>query len=459
MQKNSETTTTPSSGPVLRPYQQRAAEQLAGALEQHGVAVDLSSTGLGKSFHALAVVQKFGAPFAVICRASARHKWQLLVGSFGLAANCLAVDSWQKFTSGRHHQQLVVKQGSGKAAVFAWRPKDPTIVIFDEVQDAGGQDTLNAKLLAACGRSDRVYALGLSATIADSSLKFRALGFLLGWHNWYNFKSWALKYGCRKSPFGYDQIMFDPRQSGWVIPQLREMLKPYGVRVTRDAVAQYLPDETIEIELWDVGSRPTGGPVFEALEALEKKRDEDLERHEDGVPGGIEKLRLWQEAELRKLPVLAEEIRTAVEGGMHCPVFLNFSASIDTLAGMLHDLGPEVYDGRANKAARQVSLDKFQANTLKVLILQVAAGSASIDLHDVLGGAPRMTFIAPTYNAESFLQSLGRAVRFGGRTPVIQRICFADKTAEKRVYAVAQRKADNIREINAGEWDAAAKAA
>jgi superfamily II DNA or RNA helicase len=447
-----------SSGGIieLRPYQIEASGRLADALQSHGVAVDLSDTGLGKTFHALAAVKSFDAPFAVICRASSRHKWEKAVSDFGLAGNCLAVDSWQRFTNGRNHRELVTRQNSGRSASYSWNPEKPTVVIFDEVQDAGGQTSLNSQLLIGIGRSNKTYAICLSATVADSPLKLKALGFLCGLHNLQNFYGWAMDHGCGKSPFGYNQLYFKPRESRWVIPKLRDALAPFGVRVCRDTVSEYLPQETVETELWDVGNRPNSGPVSNALEQLEDTRDEDLARHEDGTPGAVEQMRDRQEAELRRLIPLVAEIKAAVESGMFCPVFLNFTASVDTLSTMLKsekiDVG--IFDGRNHKQ-REIDRDLFMEGKVPVLILQSAAGSASIDLHDTAGGRPRMTFISPTYHAETMIQMLGRAVRFGAKSPVIQRIIFAEGTIEQKVYKVVEGKAKNIRALNDGEWVAA----
>jgi hypothetical protein len=447
------TTSTTLTGQAieLRPYQVEAAGKLADALQNLGVGVDLSDTGLGKTFHALGAVKLVQASFVVVCRASSRNKWQKAVEDFGLASSCLAVDSWQRFTNGRNHRHLVTKQVSGRSAIYSWEPSQPTVVIFDEVQDAGGQTSLNSQLLIGAGRSKSTYPLGLSATIADSPLKLKALGFVCGLHNLQNFYGWAMDHGCGKSPFGYNQLYFKPRESKWVIPKLRDALAPFGVRVCRDQVSEYLPEETVEIELWDVGS-PTK-IVQQALDKLEETRDEDLLRHEDGTPGAVEQMRDRQEAELRRLVPLVAEIKAAVEGGMYCPVFLNFTASVDTLKEMLYaeDIIAGVFDGRSH-VQREIDRAAFMNGNFPVLILQSAAGSASIDLHDTVGGRPRMTFISPTYHAETMIQMLGRAVRFGAKSPVIQRIIFAEGTIEQKVYKTVEGKAKNIRALNDGEW-------
>jgi hypothetical protein len=53
------------------------------------------------------------------------------------------------------------------------------------------------------------------------------------------------------------------------------------------------------------------------------------------------------------------------------------------------------------------------------------------------------------------IQMLGRCVRLEAKTPVRQRIVFAAKTIEERVYTEVAVKCENIRMINDGVWTAA----
>jgi hypothetical protein len=413
----------------------------------------MSDTGLGKTMHSLGAVKLFdGVPFVVICRAVSRHKWEKAVKDFGLEDRCLAVDSYQKFTSGRHHKHLVTKTVA-RGTTYAWHPEKPTIIIFDECQDAGGLKSLNSQLLIGCKQSPMTYTLGLSATVADSPLKLKALGYCTNMHNLKDYYTWCLNNGCSKSPFGYNNLYFRNSSRKEVVTRLHNHLKDYGIRVKRDEVMEFMPEETLEVELWDIGSRPSSGPVHDALEVLEKTRDEDLLRHEDGVPGAVELMRDRQEAELLKLPALAREAAAAVEAGMYVPIFLNFVNSLDALQALLLKEGIHagLFDGRDVKN-RDEMLNDFMAAKLQCIILQSQAGSAAIDLHDTIGGKPRCSFVCPTYHAETMLQMLGRVTRFGAKTPVLQRICFAEGTVEERVYRVAETKCQNIRAINDGEW-------
>jgi len=439
---------------TLREYQKVAAASLAKSLVSKNCAVDLSDTGLGKTMHSLGAVSHFEAtPFIVICRAVSRHKWEKAVSDFGLKDRCLAVDSYQKFTSGRHYKDLVTKT-KARGVTYTWHPKERIIVIFDECQDAGGLTSLNSQLLIGCGSCEDTFPLCLSATVADSPLKLKALGYLTGMHDLKEYYHWCLRNGCAKSPFGYNNLYFKNTHRKEVVGKLHSHLKEFGVRVKREEVMEFMPEETIEVELWDIGSRPKTGVVADALQKLEETRDQDLIRHEDAVPGAVDTMRDRQEAELLKLPALAREIIAATEDGLYVPVFLNFVNSIDTLSRLLMeewDIPPGIFDGR-NTKNRDLDLQAFMEARLQCIILQSQAGSAAIDLHDTIGNRPRMSFICPTYHAETMIQMLGRSTRFGAKSPVMQRICFAEGTIEERVYRVAETKCQNIRAMNDGEW-------
>ena len=406
--------------------------------------------------HSLGTIKKFqGVEFVVICRAVSRHKWEKAVRDFDLQDQCLAVDSYQKFTSGRHHTSLVTKV-KGRGTSYQWHHHDRIIVIFDECQDAGGLTSLNSQLLIGAAECKDIFPLCLSATVADSPLKLKALGYLTGMHDLKGYYHWCLTHGCAKSPFGYNNLYFKNTHRKEVVGKLHSHLKNYGVRVKREEVMEFMPEETIEVELWDTGTRPKTGVVAEALQKLEETREEDLVRHEDAVPGAVDTMRDRQEAELLKLPTLAREIKDAVDAGLYCPVFLNFTNSLDALSNLLSGEGVScgLFDGRDTKG-REKSLQDFMEARSQCIILQSQAGSAAIDLHDIVGEKPRMTFICPTYHAETMIQMLGRSTRFGAKSPVIQRICFAEGTVEERVYKVAETKCQNIRAMNDGEWTSA----
>jgi hypothetical protein len=454
----------------LRPYQDEASDHLARALVENGFALDASATGVGKTFHALAVVEKLEAPqFIVVCRAVARDKWRSTIENVGLADRCVHVDSWDKFRNGSLSQFVVRTKATKKAKpTFSWAPlKHETVVIFDEAQDAGGYRSSNAELLLGAHRSKNAYALCLSASVADSPLRMYAIGFCTGLHTGIDFMNWCRRNGCSKSPFGglyfkkcgqrKSEYPRHPRGCNCgetaVINNMHASIFPrYGVMIDYESIRLQLPPETIAIELWEPGPLPKS--LHHLREAIEKKEEGDRELADQGIAiGGIEHTRERQYAELSKMPDLACQLADDAAAGYWCPVFLGYSGSIDALA-LLLDAASVTYgilDGRDKKRAKKAHAD-FMAGTVQVLITQYQAGSASIDMHDEVGTRPRRSYLSPFPAPEKMLQALGRSFRVNLKSAVQQTIFFAAGTVEENVYKVAHRRTRNIRAMSTGEW-------
>lgn len=447
---------------TLRPYQVRAVDGLMRALDSTLCGLDCSDTGTGKTFTALGTVARYDCEFLVIAKATAVRKWERAVEDCGLSDRCIRVTTLGRLRNGV--SGVCVKQTLGRTSTYAFTPLSPgSILIFDEIQDCGSTDSLNAQVLMGARRRRDIGIIGLSATAIDSPLRMRALGFCLGLHAVHDFYPWCLRNGCGKGPFGmyFKNCECEKRGRGGCSCSRdrhltnihRHIFPSRGVRVRREDVADQMPREDISVELWDVGdSIPRWMRPYHDRIAVSEADDES--RHEDGVPSGVERMRERQRAELMSIPEMASEIAGDVAEGFSVPVFLNFTASIDALVEGLaqRDVASRVYDGR-HVGDRQGHLDSFQRGELRVLICQSQAGSVSVDMHDTIGGHPRRSYVKPCYDSRVMIQTLGRACRLDAKTPVQQRIIFAEGTIEERVYHAAAKGCENIRMVNSGQWE------
>ena len=83
----------------------------------------------------------------------------------------------------------------------------------------------------------------------------------------------------------------------------------------------------------------------------------------------------------------------------------------------------------------------------------IAAGAASVSLHDLNGNYPRHTLVNPSFSAINTLQSLGRCHRANGKTPVIQRFFFANGVGiEERMRQRVSMRLDNLDSLNDGDF-------
>lgn len=453
----------------FRTYQLKAAAQLSEILVNKGFALDASDTGIGKTFTAIATVLEFHPegepkslpPVAVICRASAVTKWRDALTRFKIVPIFLM--SWDKSRSKKNGFFVPVRNRRGKVTGFNLQLKDTTIVIIDEIHAGGAIKSQNAELVIAVKRCPNAIGLGLSATIADTPLKLNAVGFCCGLHTLgSSFWQWCKKNGCGEGPFG--GLYFRVRDRERVLQRLHDVLfvnDPWGIRLRKKDLmdaGQFPLSETF-VETWDVGKPPSWLKSY--LEEIDKDEDDDMERHNWDPHAGILAMRDRQRAELLKVPALIEEIRDKLEEGESVIVFLQFTRTIQVVMSRVRDIPHSIvagrvprYDSALKSVPRDEMLRLFQTNEHRLMICQTDAGSESIDLHDTLGGHPRHVIIFPTYKSVTLIQVLGRAVRSGALTPVVQRIIYATGGIEEKIAKSVERRLENLSMLSDGELNA-----
>lgn len=161
-----------------------------------------------------------GLPVGVICPKRAIPKWEAMLREFRV--DTLFVLNPEKLQTGS--TPYLKKVGSK----FEWVHRR-ALLIFDEGHQYGGNGTLNARMLAA---AEGIPTLVLSATIAESPLQLRALGYRLGLHNDRDFWRWSQRYGVRKGYFG--GLEFDPESEEGIdgMKRLHDSIFPHrGFRV------------------------------------------------------------------------------------------------------------------------------------------------------------------------------------------------------------------------------------
>lgn len=205
----------------LRPHQVEPVQQLRTILASHQSAVDLSDTGVGKTFVAAAVAALLRIPTLVVCPKIVVSAWHRAAEHFG---DTLSVINYEMLFTGRSdfgYWERAREAGISKREIFfvcvccqrvvdfaKFSPcychprgvhcidqkKKPQrlgrfifhdavkFVIFDEVHRCGALDSLNADVLIAAKRQN-IKVLGLSATAACNPLAMRALGFNLDLHS------------------------------------------------------------------------------------------------------------------------------------------------------------------------------------------------------------------------------------------------------------------------------------
>ena len=427
---------------VLRPWQLTAAASLVASLRAYKFAVDLSDTGTGKTFTSLGAFRELNlpGPILVICRKPARVQWQKAAALVGVQIVVVTYELVRRGTT------PYGKWIGAKEEDFQWDESVVCGIIFDEVHWASGHKTQNGDLVIAA-RRQQIPSIGLSATVAESPLKLRAVGYALGLHGLKGYWDWTRKYGAKPGYFGgFEWDQDNPTNKAHMARLHSEILPDKGVRIRKADLGDKFPKTQIIPELVDFGDKIER--VYEEMEeelaALAARESED----EGNNPLTV-RLRARQKVEILKVPVLIDIIKDAIEAGQRVAVFVNFNDTLDILVKEFTDLNPGVVrgvSGAAQEKARQEGVERFQADQTPLILCNTAAGGESINLQ----GKNRLALISPNDSARIMHQIFGRVHRDGGEFS-IQKILLAAGSVEEKIYANFNAKLDNLAALNDGD--------
>jgi len=404
------------------------------------VALDASDTGTGKTYVALEVMRRLGLSPVIIAPKSVLSAWRGLVEQFGITPK--SITNIEKLKMGKSGLLLRMSpSGRQKRTQWAWALTPNDVVIWDECHQASGEKSDNSRVMAAL-RFTGCRVLGLSATVADSPLKLRALGFLMKLHQYKDFYSWAMRSGCYPNLWGGIEFPRSDRR----LPHLKKLhdtiFPRYGVRMRISDIPEF-PETSIQADAYDLGSRPT-----EEIEAIYAEMDDEL-RNPDASESPLTcLLRARQKVELLKVPLLIELVEEALEEGKSVVVFISFRETLAKLEEGIPDC-VKIYGGQPS-IERDLSIAHFQSDSKRVCLCMIQAGGLGVSLHDLKGDHPRVSLLTPPYSAVELKQALGRVHRAGGKSKSIQRIVFAAGTVEDKACVAVRRKLINIGTINDG---------
>jgi hypothetical protein len=418
----------------LFPYQEKAVERHLKILDSVGASLDGTGCGGGKTVIASAVAARYALKACVVCPKSVIFKWTETLSSFGV--NPLFCLNPEKLRNGNTPWLKKIPKG-GKKIAFEWQLPERCLLIFDEAHMFGAYNSQNGKMLEAAAGDHTV--LMLSATAAESPLKMKAIGVNLRLFTSGYFWKWVREMGAEEGRWG--GLEWNPRR-----PENKEKMERLhhsvfanrGYRVSEDELREELPELMLSDEpLW----------LSDKDRTKIKELYEEMADPED--PGGVKNLRQRQAIELVKIPYLVERAKEIVESGGSAVVFLNFHESID--AARIHFEEGCVIDGRESAKARAETQRRFQANELRTIIVQIAAGGQSIDLHDTMGEFPRVALLCPQFSGLVEEQALGRVRRVGARSRALALRLYAPRSVEEGALKLTAEKRENVGILNFGE--------
>lgn len=427
----------------VQPYnwQVPAIEATIEGLSKYPYYLRADDTGTGKTFIALFTCKALGATPFVVAPKIVLTAWREAAEMVGV--RLLGVMNIEKL-KGKHQDVLhrLPNAGTKKNTITNWKWNLPpgTLVVFDEAHCCGGEDTQNARVLAAL-RPAKLPAILMSATIADSPMRLKSAGYLLGLHSYSDYRNWCRKHGCVLNPFARGfQLMFSQSQlvAEVALKKIHEELFPArGGRLRVEDLTDF-PENMIIAEAYDLPNHKEVQAIYDELE--EKLADADG----DELPI-VQLLRARQKVELFKSVLFTQLTADALEEGKSVAVFVSFKETMNAIEEQLKKLGIASLriEGGQTQETRDEIIKAFQLNSCHVILCMIQAGGIGISLHD-LNGRPRESLISPPYSAKDLKQVLGRIHRAGSKSKAIQKIIFVAGTVEETACKAVRQKLNNL---------------
>lgn len=343
------------------------------------------------------------------------------------------------------------------SAKVDWRLPTDALVIWDEPhRSASGEGSLGTAAMCYL-KSYKAPLLAMSATVADSPLKMKALGFLMGFHRLTDFHQWCLANGCRyeaknraQRMAGITSLLFPGRTQAdrdnqkEVMANIHKAMGERFFHIGADEIPDF-PETFIDIQYVDMQKDKA---TLALAEAAMPDMLSAWHRNED-----VELMKMRARIEFCKSKAIADLVISQIEDGRSVVVFSNFRLARERIRHMLQEQGvlniSEVH-GDQTQLERQRDVDLFQDNTNHVALVMTEAGGAGLNLHDVLHVRPRVSYLTLGWNAASVKQALGRIHRVGG-TKSEQYFVIATDTVEETTAVYLQKKLACIDALNEGD--------
>ncbi len=239
--------------------------------------------------------------------------------------------------------------------------------------------------------------------------------------------------------------------------QLRDLLRPFVLRRTKEQVLDELPPRT------DITLRIPPGPDERSF--YEAVRRRALDRLAAAPPKRKRFLVLAEMTKLSqaavepriidpdapsgaKLDALARRLSDLREEGHRALVFTQFLGAMAAVRERLAQAGIEYFDleGSTPPAERKRRIDAFQAGERDVFLLSLRAGGLGINLT----GADYVFHLDPWWNPAVEDQATDRAHRMGQHRPVTVYRLVTEGTIEEKILALHEHKRELAEDLLEG---------
>jgi len=300
--------------------------------------------------------------------------------------------------------------------------------------------------------------LMLSASAATNVTEMKAFGYATLLHSGYGFYDFCKDNGVAFNRFGLGTWDANLQKCKEGMVRIHNTLfNSLGCanRMNRKDFGDIFPDNQVIADGFDLGSNTAKlQAVYNEMEYELMNLDESSMEYSEHHFAIIMKAR--RQSELLKVPAMVSWIEDMYDEGVSPVVFINFRETLEAIEKRLDNAKysgkiAKIIGGQTQKQ-RDDEIKSFQSDTKRICLVMVAAGSASVSLHDLNGNYPRHTLINPSYSAINTLQALGRCHRANGKTPVIQRFFFASGVEiEDKMRKRVSLRLTNLDSLNDGD--------
>lgn len=442
------------------PYQEALTQQVMSAMKRHGASLNGCGTGVGKTYITLFAARELGVRLLVICPKTITTDW--VRAALDVGVDLIGAHGWEWIKTGKtpyaHWQMKTAKKKVGGQTVetrvrdkLVWDLPPNTWLVFDEIHRASAIDTQNAEMVVQA-HTQGIPICGLSATIANDPTKLRAVGKVLGLHkdgrDFYNFMR---EHGVKEVKFGY-RTAYKFGGTSLHLKKIHKAIFPVkGCRVRAEDLGDAFPETQIIAKSYVMDTSKEIEDAYNEMQMAceQMESDSGLSSSERSSNILAEIMRARKKVEYLKIPLFVSLTRDAMEEGNSVFIAVNFT---DTLEELVEQLDVKCFiRGGQKPETRRGMIDSFQSNAQRIIVGNIKASREGLNLQDVHGGHPRLALIMPTPSAVDMRQVLGRVHRVKGKTPSIQRICFAAGTIEESVCEGLATKLDAIELLMDGD--------
>jgi len=435
--------------------------KLLNSLHLNGFAFDASPTGTGKTYCASWIAKNYGSSVVVICPKSVQKNWFDTLKSFGI--DNPIVMTFERLVRGNtdyytYDMSVYLNRTNWwKSLGITVNFPNNSLVILDEVHKCKGQKSLSGECLVAIKNAGHKLLM-LSASAATNVTEMKAFGYATLIHSGYGFYDFCKDNGVAFNRFGLGTWDANLQKCKKGMVRIHDTLfNTLGCanRMNRKDFGNIFPDNQVIADGFDLGSNTAKlQSVYNEMEYELMNLDESSMEYSEHHFAIIMKAR--RQSEILKVPAMVSWIEDMYDEGVSPVVFINFR---ETLEAIEKRLNSAKYSGKIAKIVggqtqkqRDNEIEQFQSDIKRICLVMVAAGSASVSLHDLNGNYPRHTLINPSYSAINTLQALGRCHRANGKTPVVQRFFFANGVEiEEKMRKRVNLRLTNLDSLNDGD--------